>query len=1041
MKKTQTPSQLLPGLIEKEAQLELTGVTNSSAKAWLITQTLPKLKKPWAVLWLVRNVREGEELYHQLAYWARLAGVQLPITHLYPSNLTALHNLMTNQRTISLLSLSSFHEPFPSPSLFQRSVLELAVEREIDPTELSERLVKIGYESEEPVAAPGSFGRHGGVIDVWSPQTPAPIRIEFSDRAVAGLHSVDPRTKRNLKKLDRTTIIPNRLNNTAMGATVFDWLSSERTLVVTSDPEGFAELDHEWTHFSQRLERYRRLTFHTFSTRRSIGFDFQSPKLYHRHFDQLIEDLKKLLADEYEATIITDQSRELGRLFRAKRLRQLPTFLEPPPGQTILGWLSPAEHKIILTNHEIFGDSQGQVRRTEGPKANTTFIAELRPGDFVVHLDHGIAQFTGMTVNKIDGIAKEYFSLEYAEGDRLFVPVESAEKISKYFGLAQPKLHRLSGSNWYQVTNKIREETAKIAQELLALYAQRETISATGFKGRLPEEQALADSFPYQLTPDQARVIEEVEADLARDKPMDRLVCGDVGFGKTEVAIRAAAKAVLHGKQVTVLSPTTILTQQHYDTFRKRLAGFDIKVDLLSRFRSEREQTKVISQLRTHDIDIVIGTHRLLSPDIAFRDLGLIIIDEEQRFGVRHKEQLKRLRTQAHILTLTATPIPRTLNFALSGLRDISVIETPPEGRLPIETAIKPYDDVIVRESIQRELQRKGQVYFLHNDVETITVAAERLGRLVPQAKIGIAHGQLPEDRLARAMADFDTEKTNVLVCSTIIESGLDLPNVNTLIVENSPKFGLAQLYQLRGRVGRSARQAYAYFLYHASRLNDAARKRLKALLEAKELGSGFQIALRDLEIRGTGNLLGREQHGKVAAIGLSLYSRLLTQAIDEQKNGRASRPLRDVQLDLPIEVGIPKHLVPSEPKRLKLYQQIAGLTSLKELDAFRQREFRNVDLPEPLANLFDLLKIKILSQRTDLTHLTASKLSVDGSLRERIILKFASKIKAETAALLLEFAPSWSFMGDTAKVDRAELGTDWLKTLEHIVAKLKLPD
>ncbi len=1041
MKKIQTPSQLLPGLIEKEAQLELTGVTNSSAKAWLLIQALPKFKKPRAILWLVRNVREGEELYHQLVYWARVAGLARPVSHLYPSNLTALYHLNADQFSISLLSLSTFHEPFPSPALFQRSIMELSLGREIDPSELCERLVKTGYESADQVAVPGTFARHGGVIDIWSQQLPAPIRVEFGGRAIATLQSIDARGKRNVKTLERATIVPIRLNNTAMGASVFDFLPSERSLVVTSDPEGFAELDHEWTHLNQRLERYRRLTFHTFNTRRSVNFDFQSPKLYHRHFDQLIEDLKKLQSAEFDITIITDQSRELGRLFRAKKLKHLPGFLEPPPGQTILGWQSAIEKKSILTNHEIFGDSQNQLRRAEGPKANTAFIAELRPGDFVVHLDHGIGQFTGMTVNKIDGIAKEYFCLEYAEGDRLFVPVESAEKISKYFGLAQPKLHRLSGSNWYQVTNKIREETAKIAQELLALYAQRETTSTAAFKTRRPEEQALADSFPYELTPDQARVIDEVAADLERAKPMDRLVCGDVGFGKTEVAIRAATKAVLNGKQVAVLSPTTILTQQHYDTFNKRLAGFNIKVDILSRFRSEREQTEVIAKLRTRDVDIVIGTHRLLSTDIAFRDLGLIIIDEEQRFGVRHKEQLKKLRTQAHILTLTATPIPRTLNFALSGLRDISVIETPPEGRLPIETIIKPYDDEIVRESIRRELERKGQVYFLHNDVETITVAAERLGRLVPQAKIGIAHGQLPEDKLARAMADFDTEKTNVLVCSTIIESGLDLPNVNTLIVENSPKFGLAQLYQLRGRVGRSARQAFAYFLYHASRLNDAARKRLKALLEARELGSGFQIALRDLEIRGTGNLLGREQHGKVAAIGLSLYSRLLTQAIEELKSGQASRPLRDVQLDLPVEVGIPKQLVASEPKRLKLYQQLAGLTSLKELESFRQREFRNVDLPEPLANLFDLLKIKILSQRTDLTHLTASKISVEGALKERIILKFASKIKAETAALLLEFAPGWSFMGDTAKIDQAELGANWLNTLERIVGKLKLPD
>ncbi len=1040
VKREQSSGSALAGLIEQESDLELSGVTNSSAKAWLMAQAVPQLTHHWATLWLVRNVKEGEELFHQLAFWAKTLNQELRITNLLPTNLAALHELLTGQRGITILSLPVIHEPFPSPALFQRSILKLSVGQELDLTTAVEHLVSVGYESENQAAAPGSFAKHGGVLEVFSAQWTEPYRIEWNGRKIETIHPIDLASKRARAEVPSVTILPHALKNTAMGASVFDYLPSDRTFIVSSDPEGFQELDHEWPKLAQKIRRYRAVTFHTFGTRRSIAFDFQAPKLYHRHLDQFTDDVKKLRREEYEVTISTEHANELKKLFRNEKMKA-PTLLTPPPGQRVFGWTTQNERKAVFTDSDIFGERGAREPKTSSQQVNASvFIAELRPGDFVVHLDHGIGRFAGMTTNKIDGIAKEYFVVEYAENDKLFVPVEAAEKISKYFGLAQPKLHRLSGSNWYQVTHKIREEATKIAQELLRLYAERGTSSAFAMAER-DEERRLADSFPYELTPDQERVIAEVSADLANDRPMDRLVCGDVGFGKTEVAIRAAFRAVLQGKQVAVLSPTTILTQQHFDTFRERLKDFNVNVEILSRFRSDREQDEVIRKLNTRDVDIIIGTHRLLSTDIHFRDLGLIIIDEEQRFGVRHKEQLKQLRTQAHILTLSATPIPRTLNFALSGLRDISVIETPPEGRLPIETIIKPYEDDIVIAAIRNELERKGQAYYLYNNVETIELAAQRIQKLVPEAKIGIAHGQMAEDELAHAMSEFDNGSTNVLVCSTIIESGLDLPNVNTLIVDNSPKFGLAQLYQLRGRVGRSKRQAYAYFLYHATKLNEAARKRLQALLEAKELGSGFQIALRDLEIRGTGNLLGREQHGKVAAIGLALYTRLLAQAIDELKSGKTPRPIRDVQIDLPIEIGIPKMLVPSEPKRLKLYQQLAGLTTEKDLTDFISREFRGVDLPPPLASLFEVLKIKILAQRTDLTHLTASKLSVDGSLRERILLKFASKVSPEAMTILRVVSEEWSFMGDQAKIDKAALGTNWLKSLESIIRKLQLPE
>ncbi|USN53281.1 MAG: transcription-repair coupling factor [Candidatus Nomurabacteria bacterium] len=1038
------PSRQAPdisGRISQESHIELSGLTNNSAKAWLILHMLPKIKEHGTLLWLVRNVREAEELFHQLRFWSDTLKVPVKLTDLQPNNLAALQAMRNTEPGITVAAIPLLHEPFPSPTIFERATRNFVVGQECELVPLLSHLASIGYESDAQASTPGTFARRGGIIDIYAPHWEQPYRIELEGSAISSIRPLNSKTKRLGAEVTNVKVLPIELKNTAMSATIFDYLSRAHTLVVMSDPEGLAELDHDWKTIEERFKSFHQLSFHTFGTRGSVNFDFQSPKLYHGLLDQLGQDLKAWKTEKYDVTFITTKASELKKYCTAKKL-PLPNFLTPPPGYRIYGWMSKDEGRVVLTDNDIYGEEKDEAPSSDYSRVSASaFVAELRPGDFVVHMDHGIGRFTGMTTNKIDGIAKEYFVLEYAEGDKLFVPVDAAEKISKYFGLAQPKLHRLSGSNWYQVTHKIREEASKIAQELLRLYAKRDTTAAAAFVQDTAEEKALAESFPYELTPDQARVIKEVSADMEKTTPMDRLVCGDVGFGKTEVAVRAAMRAVMNGKQVAVLSPTTILTQQHFDTFRNRLEHFNVKVELLSRFRSESEQDRVIQKLHTRDVDIIIGTHRLLSDDIKFRDLGLIIIDEEQRFGVAHKEKLKELRTQAHILTLSATPIPRTLNFALSGLRDISVIETPPEGRLPIETLVKPYDDKLVKEAIMRELDRGGQAYYLYNNVETIELAAKRLGRLIPKAKIGIAHGQMAEDVLSKAMSEFDNKKTNILVCSTIIESGLDLPNVNTLIVDNAPKFGLAQLYQLRGRVGRSKRQAYAYFLYHAEKLNDAARKRLQALLEAKELGSGFQIALRDLEIRGTGNLLGREQHGKVAAIGLALYTRLLSQAIEEQKSGVTQKPLREVQIDLPVEIGIPKQLVPSEPKRLKLYQQLAGLTTEKDLDLFMQKEFRGVDLPDPLQNLYEVLRIKIRAQHTDLTHCTASKLSVDGTPRERIILKFASKVSGDTMRLLESIVPGWNFMGDQAKIDKSALGAKWLHTLQRIVEKLRLPD
>ncbi|GIV94809.1 MAG: hypothetical protein KatS3mg056_3518 [Chloroflexus sp.] len=537
----------------------------------------------------------------------------------------------------------------------------------------------------------------------------------------------------------------------------------------------------------------------------------------------------------------------------------------------------------LLTDSEIFGVRQrrplAERRRKTGTTDRAAFLRTLKPGDYVVHIEHGIAIFDGMIRRTVSEVEREYLVLRYAGEDKIYVPVDQIDRVTRYIGAGDgpPTLTRLGTQDWERTKRKVRAAVQDLAEELLRLYAQRQLKSGYAFSPDNEWQRELEASFPYLETDDQLRAIAEVKADMEKPTPMDRLVCGDVGFGKTEVALRAAFKAVQDGKQVAILVPTTVLAQQHFDTFRKRMAAFPVTVEMLSRFRSPKEQDAIIRDLARGKIDIIIGTHRLLSSDVIFRDLGLVIIDEEQRFGVRHKERLKLMRTEVDVLTLTATPIPRTLHMALAGIRDLSVIDTPPEDRIPIKTYVVPTDDHLIQEVIRRELEREGQVYVVHNRVQSIYHVAERLRRLVPEARIAVGHGQLAERELEQVMIDFFEGRYDVLVCTTIIESGLDVPNANTIIIDDATNYGLAQLYQLRGRVGRGATRAYAYLLYNAARVmtNDA-RLRLEAIQEATELGAGFRIAMRDLEIRGAGNLLGAEQSGHIAAVGFDLYSRLL---------------------------------------------------------------------------------------------------------------------------------------------------------------------
>ena len=729
---------------------------------------------------------------------------------------------------------------------------------------------------------------------------------------------------------------------------------------------------------------------------------------------------------------------------QAPRLSELLAEQGAPEGVAVVhgalsgGWrLEEGDARLLLlSDREVFGTSKERRPQPRRYFTVQAFLSELAPGDYVVHVDHGIARFRGLVRSSRDGVEREYLELEYAEGDRLLVPVDQMDRVARYLGPSdhEPRLTRLGSGEWQKTKQRVRQAVTDLARELVTIYAAREVFPGHPFPADTPWQLELEASFPYLETPDQLVAIAEVKRDMESPRPMDRLICGDVGYGKTEIALRAAFKAAMDGKQVAVLVPTTVLAQQHYETFRRRLAPFPVRVGLLSRFLSEREQQEVVKALAEGSLDIVIGTHRLLQKDVHFRDLGLVIIDEEQRFGVAHKEHLKKLRREVDVLTLSATPIPRTLYMALGGVRDMSLLETPPESRLPIKTYVAQYDGRLVREAIRRELARGGQVFYVHNRVQSIGEAARRVQELVPEARIAIAHGQMDEEELALVMEEFVAGRVDVLVCTTIIESGLDIPNVNTIIIENADRLGLAQLYQLRGRVGRGTHRAYAYLLYESpERMTDAARKRLEAIFEATELGAGFQIALRDLEIRGAGNLLGPEQSGHVAAVGLDLYSRLLAEAARRMRaamRGEVPPPPRegpDVVLDLPITGYLPDSYVPDLNQRLALYQRLAEATSPEAVEEIAQEMAdRFGPAPPPTQGLLELARLRALARQAGVR-----SLAVEGG---RIVLRMAEGRSLPAGALPRPLPRGVEAGPSTVWLNPLALEDDWRKLVEQVL-------
>jgi len=657
------------------------------------------------------------------------------------------------------------------------------------------------------------------------------------------------------------------------------------------------------------------------------------------------------------------------------------------------GFELPLTHLAVILDTEIFS-AQRKSRRVRAEMSDAERIRsyqELNTGDYVVHVNHGIGKYLGIRTLEVDGRHKDYLHLHYAGADSLYVPVEQIDQVQRYVGSddKEPKVHHLGGSEWNRVKQKVSKSVRDIAEDLVKLYAARQATPGYAFAEDTTWQSDFEAMFPYEETPDQLRAIQEIKLDMELSRPMDRLLCGDVGYGKTEVALRAAFKSVMDGKQVAILVPTTILAHQHFETFKERFSGFPVTVEVLSRFRNRKDSSSVLKGLKDGSIDVVIGTHRILNKTIAFKDLGLLIVDEEQRFGVTHKERIKQIRTDVDCLTLTATPIPRTLHMSLLGVRDLSVIETPPENRFPVQTYVVDYDENLVREALERELNRGGQVYFLYNQVSGIRSMADRVSRLVPEARVAVAHGQMAEDELERVMLDFLDGEIDVLVTTTIIETGLDIPNVNTLIVHDADRLGLAQLYQLRGRVGRSNRIAYAYFTYQRDKvLTEVAEKRLQAIKEFTELGSGFKIAMRDLAIRGAGNLLGAEQHGFIHSVGFDLYNDMLSGAVKELR-GDEERVAPDATIDLGLEAYLPDSLISHPAQKIAMYKKLKFVRSPEAANEMEEElEDRYGELPEAVLNLLDVTRIKSYAVRYGI-----ASISNDGA---QTVLQFRSEASAQ---------------------------------------------
>lgn len=837
-------------------------------------------------------------------------------------------------------------------------------------------LVDTGYDRTDVVDLKGEFSHRGGIVDIFPPNSNWPVRVEFSGDDVESVRLFHPETQCSLKE-SRVPLYFYPVDEPAVYKKFKDELVCleeylpENTAVIIDDLPDFKEsaLNKKPFIFLSELVDDTGAVSASVQSLEYLSIPKKTPDMLAMARERVFDEISNWLNEKFTVYIWCNNEGEKKRLEEWLGDKDLSVKeharLKVGIGTISSGFIYPDEGIVVISDEEIFNRYKIRMpkRKFKGYGVPVREFAELQAGDYVVHLDHGIGKYLG--AKKEDG--KEMLVIQYAQKAKLYVPVSDVYLVEKYMGLGgrPPILNQLGGKKWLKTKIKVEKALLDMAGELLAIQAKRKALKGIVFHPDTVWQKEMEDAFIYEETPDQMRAIVEVKRDMENLYPMDRLICGDVGYGKTEVAIRAAFKAVMDGKQVAVLVPTTILAQQHYRTFSERLADYPVAVEMLSRFRSDKEQAGIVKGLIEGKVDIVVGTHRLVQPDVTFKDLGLVIVDEEQRFGVRHKEYLKRMRELVDVITMTATPIPRTLYMSLMGIRDMSTINTPPQERLSVETILAEYNDQVIRRAILRELNREGQVYFLHNRVETIDHVAEKLQKLVPEARFLTGHGRMDEETLAYVMDEFVQGKADVLVCTTIIQSGLDIPNVNTIIIDRADKFGLADLYQLRGRVGRYKHQAYAYLLIpKANILTGIAKKRLKAIQDFSHLGAGFKIALQDLEIRGAGNILGAQQHGHIQAVGFDMYCKLLKRDVLKLQGKPVEEPY-EVIMDLGMFMSIPAEYIPGDRVRIEFYKKIAGAFEVEEPDRIEvELKDRFGALPEEVKQLLDMARIKLCAAR-----------------------------------------------------------------------------
>src|SRR5881409_3490827 len=853
--------------------------------------------------------------------------------------------------------------PLWSRAEFAARTLRLAAGDSLDRELLLEALERCGFERVETVVSVGQWSLRGGIVDIFSPSQAGPARLEFFGDDIESIRLFDPTSHRSVGKLDELLVLPLPPEDGAPepAARLLDYLPAAAPVLVDL-PKLLDEPTDETVNEPPLRERLAgrqivELSLVAGTSSAAVGasaateitLETQEVPRFTGRFNQLTVEIARWRVEGFRVRLTAADERQAEHVRQILREHQveaeIATSFEGSQtlaivvGECSTGFAIPALGVIVLTEGEVFGSRRRSLRRPKYQRgAELTSFTDLALGDLVVHEDHGIGRYLGLRTMAIGEREGDFLLLEYAEGNQLYLPVERLDLISKYLGAETEaaKLDRLGGASWQRVKESVRAALREMAEGLLRLYAQRAVADGHAFASDTPWQREFETAFRFEETADQLRAIEDAKRDMESDRPMDRLVAGDVGYGKTEVALRAAFKAVADGTQVAILVPTTVLAQQHWSTFADRFAPFPARVELLSRFRAPKEQRAVVEGLRHGTVDVVIGTHRLLSKDVAFKNLGLLVVDEEHRFGVAHKERMKQLRASVDVLALTATPIPRTLYMSLSGVRDMSVIETAPLDRLPVETVIRRFSRGVIKEALERELERGGQVFFVHNRVQSLPSMAKLVQELVPEARVIMGHGQMKERELEATMVRFVTGQADVLVSTAIVESGLDIPASNTIIINRADRFGLAQLYQLRGRVGRERQQAYAYLLVPADgRVDEQAQRRLRALQEFTELGSGFKLALRDLEIRGAGNLLGAAQHGHIAAVGYDLYSKLLAEAVRELA-GEPTAAAVEPMISVAVEGFLPDDYVPEVNQRLAFYKRLASAVSDAEVDDLR---------------------------------------------------------------------------------------------------------